>query len=205
VSVHELEELEEDSDLPYGDKLEFRDGFLFWPATREGVVVQKRFGVVVEGSDTVQAVYVPLLGKAAFDRWRTLFAQGGVDSLPYRECRVVAKISLNDLDTRFPAIAAAVRDRKRRKPLDHLDDTRQSFTGSAHLVITEEKHILEGLGRGDLSFDATRTLVLTVDSLTDNSKINHIIALCLCVFAVLSWVPLGVWIVRRWRKPKKEN
>jgi hypothetical protein len=179
--------------------LNFGRVYLFWPGATEGFRYQKIVGVRVKGSESVEAVYVPFLSKAVFDRWHNLLAKDEpVGLLPYHQCRVVMKFSPRELDTQFSGAAAALRDGKQ---FDPAIEKQQSVSGSIRRLADEDKAIVEAMTRLGSGYDAKKTLVLTPNGGGDR-KLNLILGLAFCVYGALTFLALGVWAVRRWRKPK---
>jgi hypothetical protein len=192
-----LEELEDLPELPNATSVDLRQGYLFWPGAQVIVQIGKLhvFGVPVEGSRSLKAVYVPLLSKAALDRWRNLLGQRGmsVRDLPYHECRVLVELSMADVDKQFPDMAPAIRE---GEPRDRAIDPPQSFQGSVGLLANVQMSILKSIDDMKLNLATERTFVLRQH--VDNSKANTIFGWCLCAVSVLCLVPLGVWAWRRW-------
>jgi hypothetical protein len=70
----------------------------------------------------------------------------------------------------------------------------------------EDEFVVEGMSQRTSGFDAKMILVLTqAERPSDYSEFNRIIGMCLCVFGGFCLVPLGVWTLRHWRKPKAEK
>jgi hypothetical protein len=199
-----MQELEAAASLPDCNWLDCREGHLFWPGAKERIKYMKKDGVEQKSSTTTEAVYVPLLSKAAFDNWQSLLERDGPEVFfPYNECRLLVKFNFKDLQVQFPEVAEALRS---KKPVDYRSDPQQSIHGSVRRLDEEEAFVVEGMRKKTSGFNAKMILVLSQGNAPpDNSELNRILGLCICVFGVVLATPLGVWSIRRWRKPKAEK
>jgi hypothetical protein len=203
MTVQKLEATEALHKLPNDGLLELREGHLFWDGAKERITFQKLLGRKVKSSERTKAVYVPLLSKAAFARWRAHLANGEpVSSLPYDKCRVIVELSDWEMEAQFAAEAAALRDGQ--PPVDEIEKPR-SFYGSVRRLADEDKDFVEVMAKGPFGYDANWTLVLRPQENRDDRDINRILGVCICVVGLASLMPLVVWAFRRWRKPTAEK
>jgi hypothetical protein len=199
-----MQELESAASLPDCAWLDCREGYLFWPGARESIKYSKNTNVDPKYSTTTEAVYVPLLSKATFDNWLVVMGRDGQDAfLPYNQCRVVVKFDIKDLEMQFPEVAAALRS---KKPFDYRSEPQPSIQGAVRRLDEEESFVVEGLSKRTSGFKAKMILVLHQGKAPPgDSEFNRILGWCVFAFGVFLVIPLGVWSVRRWRKPKAKN